>query len=227
MSELRMNENELNEELSAFMDGELDADRTRFLQQRLSHDAELRARWERWQMLSSAMRRQGQPAPAGFAERVARAIDAEAAPAHARPMRGMRWIGGAALAASLVVAAAFVLHPGQKPPAAVAPIAAATHAPILPIQRTELPMPEPVVDLPIPVRSGVVTAFHSPLQPILVREQPQRPNFAPFPQPYAIDPELEAYLQSQKDGKPRDVLGQDPANSGAVRTVAWPQDQQH
>ena len=220
-------EEELYEELSAFMDGELDAERTRFLMQRLSHDAQLRERWERWQLASSALRRQAQPAPAGFADRVAKALDAESVPSVGYRGRGMRWAGGAALAASLAVAAVFV-YDALHAPAHLAPqIAAVTAAPILPIERTVVPLSDPIVKLPIPVQSGVVTAFRSPLHPALVRDPPQHPNFAPFPQPYPIDPELEAYLQSQKSGATHDVFTQDANRNGAVRTVSWPLDGQH
>ncbi|HEY2347111.1 MAG TPA: RseA family anti-sigma factor [Xanthomonadaceae bacterium] len=217
---ISMNENELFEELSAFMDGELDAERTRFLMQRLAHDAPLRARWERWQLQSAAMRRTAQPPPAGFAERVAHAIDIDAqAQPVARVGRGLRWAGGAALAASLVIASTFVFDATHTP--TQAPKVVATTAPVLPIQRTVLASSEPSIKLPIAVQAGVVTAFHSPMHPVLVREPQQRPNFAPFPQPYAIDPELAAYLQSQKSGAPHDVFGESP-----VRTVAFPSNNQ-
>jgi len=77
-----------------------------------------------------------------------------------------------------------------------------------------------------------VTAFRSPLHPVLLREQASRPAFAPFPQPYAVDPELEAYLQRQRTGATHDVFAEDAANlsgrdDSAVRTVAWPQGGQH
>ncbi|HTA65128.1 MAG TPA: RseA family anti-sigma factor [Xanthomonadaceae bacterium] len=224
-NETASNDDDLLEELSAFMDGELDADRARFLMQRLSHDAELRTRWERWQLQSSTIRRQAQPVPAGFADRVSRAIDATVAPIASRRSRGLRWAGGAALAASLVIASTFVFDATHTPPVA-APKVAMTATPILPIQRTVLPLPEPAIKLPIPVQSGVVTAFHSRLHPVLLREPQQRPNFAPFPQPYAIDPELEAYLHSQKSGTTHDVFAEDATNNGAVRTVAFPLNQQ-
>ncbi len=242
ISELAMSEDELHEELSAFMDGELDADRARFLEQRLSHDSALRARWERWQLLSSSMRRQAQSLPAGFADKVAHAIDVDAATTTVAPKRGraLHWGGGVALAASLVVAGMFVFDATHQPRRAaqqVAAVPAATSPPILPIQRTVLPLPEPVIKLPIPVQSGVVTAFRSPLHPVLFREQPVRAVFAPFPQPYPIDPELEAYLQRQKTGTTHDVFAEDAANlsganlsdhgDGAVRTVAWPEGGQH
>ena len=230
----------LHEELSAFMDGELDPERARFLQQRLAHDANLRARWERWQLLSSSMRRQAQPLPAGFAARVAHALDVEA-PAHpATHGRAVRWGGGVALAASLVVAGVFMFDAMHVPQRAVqgqaARQVAGTAATIMPIRRTVLQLPdpvviEPVITLPIPLESGVVTAYRSPLHPVLLHEQPQRAVFAPFPQPYPIDPELEAYLQRQKTGATRDVFSLDAANrannaDGVVRTVAWPQDDQ-
>jgi negative regulator of sigma E activity len=228
-----LSEEELLEELSAFMDGELDADRARFMQQRLGHDLELRARWERWQLLSSSLRRQAQPLPPGFSDRIARAVAEASASDSASPAanrhRTLRWAGGAALAASLAVAAAFVFDVAHTSINAAPQVAAAVQpAPILPIVRTSLPLPQPVIKLPIPVQSGVVTTFHSPLRPVLLRQQPQRASFAPFPQPYPIDPELEAYLQSQKTGAHRDVFTRDAvtlpdANDGAVRTVAWPQ----
>ncbi len=230
LAEQEMIEPTLHEELSAFMDGELDAERARFLHHRLSHDAELRARWERWQLLSSSLRRQAQPLPADFADRVARALDADIATAAQPRHRTLRWAGGTALAASLVVAGVFVfdaMHQRQVPTTQIA-AASADPAAILPIQRTILPLPEPVIRLPIPVQSGVVTAFRSPLRPVMLLAQSQRATFAPFPQPYPIDPELEAYLQRQKSGSSRDVFANDAANmpdrgDGAVRTVAWPQ----
>jgi anti-sigma factor RsiW len=222
---MAMNENERFEELSAFMDGELDAERSRFLMQRLAHDGELRARWERWQLQSGAMRRMAQPLPAGFADRVAKAIEAQ--PAVSRPMsRGLRWAGGAALAASLAVAATFVFDAVNAPPPATQIVASTSvgTSPVAPVQRTVLPVPNAAIKLPIPVRSGVVTAFRLPLHPVLQREPAQaRPNFQPFPQPYAIDPELEAYLQDRKRGGSgtHDVFSEDAANNPA-RNASFP-----
>lgn len=217
-NETSVMEHELFEELSAFMDGELDAERARFLIQRLSHDAQLRARWERWQLLSAAMRRQAQPVPAGFAERVASAIaeqDAQARPGFRS--RGLRWAGGAALAASLVIASFFVFQPGRTPTTSTPTVAATS--PTLSIQRTVLPSPGTAIKLPFTVQAGVVTAFHSRMHPVLAREPQQRASFEPFPQPYAVDPELAAYLQSQKSGGSSDVFSPD---KGPVRTVTFP-----
>jgi negative regulator of sigma E activity len=241
MSRERVNDEALREELSAFMDGELDADRARFLQQRLRHDADLRARWERWHLQSSALRRQAQPLPADFADRIASKLDAEAVNAAPPRGRALRWAGGVALAASLAVAGVFVFDAMQQPQNAsrqvvATPAAAPT---VASIQRSALRMPEPMIasrqpeapriELPIPVHDGVVGAFRSPLRPVWLRQRRPVPRFSPFPQPFAIDPELAAYLEQQKSGGLRDPFARrfaDPADAGdsAVRSVAYPQD---
>ena len=236
VTEQVMSNPELHEQLSAFMDGELDADRARFLQQRLSHDVDLRACWERWQLASSSLRRQAQPLPTGFAERVTSALLVETAAQHpAHGHRALRWAGGAALAASLAVAGVFVFDATHQQAVDLAPQIAATaraSVPLMQIERTVLPLPQPVIKLPIPVQSGVVATFHSPLRPVLLRQQLHRPDFSPFPQPYPIDPELEAYLQSQKSGTVQhdvftnNVIPLPDANSSDIRTVSFPQGQQ-
>lgn len=220
---------DLREELSAFMDGELDAERALFLQQRLAHDAALRACWERWQLQSASLRRIGQPLPEGFSDRVARALDADPRATLQKRSAALRWGGGIALAASLAVAAVFVFDAThQRPAAAATPqVAQQSLTPeIMPIEHTVLPLPDPVLKLPIPVQSGVVTAFRSPLHPVLVRDQPRRATFAPFPQPYAIDPELEAYLERQRTGAKGDVFTRNVSfpseGNGAVRQASFP-----
>ncbi len=118
------------EQLSAMMDGTLSADESRFLLRRMQHDAELAGCWERWQLFGDAMRGQtGNALPADFSRRVARAIAADVAaqsslsesalsePALSEPAlvandvaavawrQRLRWGGGAALAASVAIAA--------------------------------------------------------------------------------------------------------------------------
>ncbi len=260
MSEKRSNESvpgdeSLREELSAFMDGELDADRARFLQQRLRHDTELRVRWERWQLQSSAMRRQAQPLPVDFADRVASVLDADAVNAVPVRSRTLRWAGGAALAASLAVAGVFVFDASHRPWAgasssiasvrpATQPAAsvAASSQPTATVQRAAVVVPEPTItsprletariELPIPVHDGVVGAFRSPLRPVLARHRQPRPEFSPFPQPFVIDPELEAYLEQQKTGGTRDPFLRrapqaQPAQDDSVRAVSYPQGDGH
>lgn len=114
------------ENLSALFDGELEGDAARFALKRLGHDAQWRQACGRWQLCGDVLRGRAQGvAPADFADRVAAAIAAEAAiqrsresvaaaPAEAireRPRRRRGWFGGAALAASVAVAALFVARP--------------------------------------------------------------------------------------------------------------------
>ncbi len=106
------------EQLSAMMDGALSADETKFLLRRMEHDDALADCWERWQFVGDSLRGQaGRALPADFSRRVGRAIAddlaltaadetplAVAAHGSARsPL--MRWGGGAALAASVALAA--------------------------------------------------------------------------------------------------------------------------
>lgn len=111
------------QQLSAMMDGALAPDQARFLLRRLQHDTDLTACWERWQLCGDVLRGHADALlPRDFAQRVATAIAAEAvlatpATAIGRP-RWLRWGGGAALAASVAVAALLVLrqtpHAGQE-----------------------------------------------------------------------------------------------------------------
>ncbi len=255
MSQTRLHDPELLEDLSAFMDGELDADRSRFLIQRLAHDEVLRARWERWQLQSGAMRKMAQPLPAAFAARVGQAIAAQeqaaAVPPSVWQRRRTRLLGGVAAAAALAVAAVFTFDIAHAPrhalpqvatlathvgaPAAGAPLVAnpsptTAVAATTPVNRSVPAEPDAAIHLPIPVRAGVVTTFHLPLHPRLQRDPAHaNPGFQPFPQPYAIDPELEAYLQDRQAGKPRDVFSKNAAEhdrNDAVHTVSWPEDPQ-
>ncbi|MGQ4583195.1 RseA family anti-sigma factor [Lysobacter sp. F60174L2] len=130
------------ETLSALFDGELQGDSARFALRRLDHDPQWREACGRWQLCGDVLRGQaGAVAPAGFAERVGAALAQEAvaqpatAVARATPVR-RRWVGGAALAASVAVAALFVVRPfsqsGDLPSSApqVAATAGSTAAPV-------------------------------------------------------------------------------------------------
>jgi hypothetical protein len=124
-------------QLSALMDGAVSPDEARFLLRRLQHDEELAGCWTRWQLCGDVLRGHASAiVPAGFPQRVANAIAAEAGrPAPAGSFLASRWIrwgGGAALAASVAVIALFVsrqMPDSQAPtpaPAQIATVAPAT-----------------------------------------------------------------------------------------------------
>lgn len=112
------------EQLSAFIDGELERDAARFLMKRLDTDSELREAWQRWQLVGSCLR--GQPAyqlPDSFAEDIAARLANEATPRGASPMASvLRWTAGLAVAASVAMLALVVVQPDDG--STNAPIAA-------------------------------------------------------------------------------------------------------
>ncbi len=130
-------DNHYQQQLSAWMDGDLPSDEARFLLRRLQHDDELASRLGRWQLCGDVLRGQAQaPAPAGFAERVAAAVNAEpsllAASATApRARSNLRVWGGGALAASVAAIALFMVRqqvPDETPVPSTARIAGQSSA---------------------------------------------------------------------------------------------------
>ncbi|MBX3699990.1 MAG: sigma-E factor negative regulatory protein [Dokdonella sp.] len=113
-----MNE-QIREQLSALMDGELDGHQARFVLARA--DADLVQRWGRYQVAAQVLRREPlAPLRSGFAD----AVMAGIAPLPRRqPMaqRLLRWGAGGALAASVAVAALVVTRPAGEVPGAAQP----------------------------------------------------------------------------------------------------------
>lgn len=109
-----MNEHDdtLDEQLSAYMDGELPEAQARFLQRRLEHDEALRAKWTRLQLASNCIK--GQPA-LPMSPRVCRNIRAELEQsASVQPRRGLRhWAVAASVAALALVFAPRLLQHGS------------------------------------------------------------------------------------------------------------------
>ncbi len=118
------------ETLSALFDGELHGDAARFAMKRLGHDPQWQRAFGNWQLLGDALRGQaGRVAPRDFAARVATAVasepglDAAQAPANvssttapATAVTRRKWIGGAALAASVAMVAMFIARPFSQDP---------------------------------------------------------------------------------------------------------------
>lgn len=167
------------ETLCALFDGELQGDEARFALKRLGHDAQWREACGRWQLVGDVLRGQSLAvAPAGFAERVALSIAQEdihrttAAPGAKRPTTLHRgWMGGA-LAASVAVAALFVVRPFADPDtsttrSAPARVAAAPSA-------AAPSLPRPAVPQRIPSPQAPVQTADLAAAAVAVAEVPRR-----------------------------------------------------
>lgn len=145
-----LNPHDDRDALSALFDGELQGDAARFALKRLAHDPQWRESFSRWQLVGDALRGQATAAAppdfaAGVAARLARepggavvagnfagraAASTRVDGTAASPRR--RWLGGAALAASVAMAALFVTLPfpaGDSIEAAAPAMASAPAAP--------------------------------------------------------------------------------------------------
>ena len=167
------------ETLSALFDGELQGDAARFAIKRLGHDAHWRQALGDWQLVGDALRGQASiPAPIGFAARVARAVAAEPVrvAAVATTVSGVsaasvsrrKWIGGAALAASVAMVAMFVAAPFSQD-AAPAPGSATPAATQLATTPTTTPAEVAAVTPSTPA-----TAFPIGAAAVAVAEVPRR-----------------------------------------------------
>lgn len=161
------------ENLCALFDGQLEGDAARFALKRLGHDVQWRETCGRWQLYGDVLRGQaGGVAGAGFAERVAAALAAEASASKARdaaaPMSAAAmaparrtgspsvrrgWIGGAALAASVAVAALFVARPND-PAAEAADASRQVAAQTTTAPSSTVPLPVSPVTAPTAVTPG-------------------------------------------------------------------------
>ena len=107
---------QIREQVSAFLDGELPASETELLLKRLTRDGELRESFGRYALIGEALRGSGsQILTKGFASRVNLAIDGEPAPAHvavsaARQRRWWRPLAGVTVAAGVAAVAIVALQ---------------------------------------------------------------------------------------------------------------------
>jgi sigma-E factor negative regulatory protein RseA len=107
---------QIREQVSAFLDGELPDTETELLLKRLTRDGVLRESFGRYALIGEAIRGASRgPLTKGFAGRVNLAIDGEAIPANAhiaetRPPRWWRPFAGAAVAAGVAAIAVVALQ---------------------------------------------------------------------------------------------------------------------
>jgi sigma-E factor negative regulatory protein RseA len=167
---------DIRQQLSALMDGELDKDSARFLMRRLDTDASLKAQWERMHLARGVLRRQDSlNAADGFTQRVMAQLQAEPQPRHVAMPRFSGWLKygtGGAIAAGVAVAAMMLSHPVSVPNG---PADAPTTVAVTPVA------PRP---------STLPGNFIVPQSPVPA----QAVSYGSLEQPLGIDPRLQSYL---------------------------------
>ena len=171
------------EQLSAFMDGELPRDESRFLLRRAEGDDALAGRWTRYHIARHVLRRQPVLAiRADFSSAILAELDAETVQEAART-QWLRWGSGGAIAAAVAVAALMVTKPSTEPEVA-APLAATT----APQRATQIAAPAPAQ---VAAASPALTTPLVPNSPI----QTQAASFgSDLSEPVTYDPRLQSYV---------------------------------
>jgi sigma-E factor negative regulatory protein RseA len=172
---------EIREQLSTLMDGELARDETLFLMRRISNDGRLVQRWSSYHVARQVLRRQDFfVMPDDFSSQILARIDAEGVSLTSQSGRWIRWAGGGAIAASVAVVALMFSSPqnGNRE-APGEPLAASTNS-----------MSQPVLAAPSrPVE------FRPPLAAPALDVQPASASTDGFSSsPTPIDPRLQSYL---------------------------------
>lgn len=134
---------QIREQISALVDGELAGAEQRLLLERLTRDPALRAHWANYQLISDSLRQSLAPlTDTGLADRIMAAVEQDPVQQVGRPAH---WLGvlkpvaGLAVAASVAVVAVLTLQaPDSAPPGTVGaqlaatPPASATYARLTP-----------------------------------------------------------------------------------------------
>jgi len=112
---------QINEQLSAWVDDELDKSEETLLVRRLENDAALVARWQRYHLIGDAIRGQlPEQFDTGLAARVAARLADESFPAQRSVSRRAHWSRpflGAAVAASVAVVSVLTVRQFEQPAA--------------------------------------------------------------------------------------------------------------
>ncbi len=157
---------QIREQVSAFLDGELPSSETELLLKRLTRDAELRESFGRYALIGESLRGSSRvPLTRGFAERVNCAIDGEPAAAtvaavHASRRRWWRPVAGAAVAASVAAAAVLALQQRADAPAmrAALPVAAQIRA-VVPKEAISYTVPAALPEAPAVMPAARLTNY--------------------------------------------------------------------
>lgn len=123
---------EPRENLSSFMDGEVDKSAGSFLVRRLANDDQLRATWNRYHVIRDCLRQHdAHLVREDLCSRVRQAIEQEASPAAtlSQPRAWVRGVAGVAIAASVAMLAIVAVGPDQQGDPGVV-----TQAPALAVQ---------------------------------------------------------------------------------------------
>lgn len=156
----------LNEQLSAFLDGELPEAETTLLLKRLERDDELRGTLSRYSLIGAVMRTDGDmPAAHHVAARVSAALAREPSLTDASPRRWVRPAAGLAVAASVALATVLLLPQwlGGPPQAPAASLAA---VPVSQVPGLAVTMPgTEVVPVVVAAYDEPATAYTTPLVP--------------------------------------------------------------
>jgi sigma-E factor negative regulatory protein RseA len=165
---------QIREQVSAFLDGELPASETELLLKRLTRDMELRERFGRYALIGEAMRGATHAhLTRGFTVRVNAAIDGEpgiAAPAAGQAQRAPRWwrpLAGAAVAASVAVVAVVGLQRHASLPVTAAvtstinrpPAPPAAAAPARTREAISYTVPAALADVPAALPAARLTSY--------------------------------------------------------------------
>jgi sigma-E factor negative regulatory protein RseA len=183
---------EIREQLSALMDGELSRDETRFLMRRVAHDQVAVSSWSSFHLIRQALRRQVivRMRP-GFADAVLARIEDETKLQSRDSRTWLRWASGGAIAASVAVAA-LVLSGPQDPdislPGEAVASRAAVQAPAAPAASAAQPA------------ANRSTDFRPPMISPMLDVQPASASTAGFSaQPVPMDPRTQSYLVRHYD----------------------------
>ena len=172
---------QIQEQLSALMDGELPRDETMFLLRRIDHERGLLNRWSDFHVVRQALRRQEiLPLRSDFAALVMQGIESAPAPVAARTRPWLRLASGGAIAASVAVAVLVATAPRE--------IATPEGQPLVVSPASTTPVASTRPD------SGI-TEFRPPMLSPSLAAQPASVTTSGFNASSApLDPRLQSYL---------------------------------